>query len=78
LYSVVVIATKWNSEKSIDFIQEYKTQECLWNLKSPQYKNKQMGEAAYKQIVDAMDITGFVTPEVKTQIKFTFNLRTRN
>jgi hypothetical protein len=59
------MATKWNSEKTIAFIQEYKTHECLWNFLSPQYKNKQMREAAYKQIVDAMDITGFVIPEVK-------------
>jgi hypothetical protein len=43
--------------------------ECLWNFQSPQYKNKQMRKAAYKQIVDAMDITGFAIPEVKNKIK---------
>jgi hypothetical protein len=31
-----------------------------------------MHEAAYKQIVDAMDITGFGIPEVKNNVK---NLR---
>jgi hypothetical protein len=66
------MATKWNSKKAIAFIQEYKTHECLWNFQSPQYKNKQLREAAYKQIVDAMDITEFVIPKVKNKIK---NLR---
>jgi formamidopyrimidine-DNA glycosylase len=63
------MATKWNSGKAIASIQEYKTHECLWNFQSPQYKNKQLREAAYKQFVDAMDITGFAIPEVKNKIK---------
>jgi hypothetical protein len=63
------MVTKWNSEKTTAFIQEYKTQKCLWNFKSPQYKNKQMRQAAYKQIVDAMDIIGFGIPKVKNKIK---------
>jgi len=33
LFSAVVMATKWDSEKTIAFIQEYKTHECLWNSK---------------------------------------------
>ena len=59
LFSAVVMATQWDSEKTIAFIQEYKTHECPWNFKSPQYRNKQMREAAYKQIADAMGIEGF-------------------
>jgi len=66
------MATMWNSEKTIAFIQEYKTHECLWNFTSPQYRNKQMLEAAYKQNADAMGIGGFGIPEVKNKIK---NLR---
>ena len=66
------MATKWDSEKTIAFIQEYKTHECLWNFTSPQYRNKQMLEAAYKQNADAMGIGGFGIPEVKNKIK---NLR---
>jgi hypothetical protein len=38
------------------------------NFQSPQYKNKQMREAAYKQVVDVMDITGFGIPEVKNNM----------
>jgi hypothetical protein len=63
------MATKWSSENPIAFIQEYKTHEYLWNFQSPQYKNNQMREAAYKQSVYAMDVTGFGIPEVKNKIK---------
>jgi hypothetical protein len=63
------MATKWSNETTIAFIQEYKAHECLWDFKSPQHKNKQMREAAYKEIVEAMNITGFGIPEVKNKIK---------
>jgi hypothetical protein len=63
------VAAKWNSATTIAFIQEYKARECLWNFKSPLYKNKHMREAACKEIVKAMDIEGFGVPEVKNKIK---------
>ena len=66
------MATKWDCAVTIAFIQEYKVHECLWNFKSPVYKNKHMREAAYQEIVREMNIDGFGVPEVKNKIK---NLR---
>jgi hypothetical protein len=62
------MAAKWDIATTIAFIQEYKEHECLWNFKSPLYKNKHMREAAYKEIVKAMNIEGFGVPEVKNKI----------
>ena len=56
------MATKWDCAVIIAFIQEYKAHECLWNFKSPVYKNKYMREAAYQEIVGAMNIDGFGVP----------------
>ena len=56
------MATKWDCAVIIAFIQEYKAHECLWNFKSPVYKNKHMREDAYQEIVEAMNIQGFGVP----------------
>ena len=63
------MATKWDCAVTIAFTQEYKTRECLWNFKSPVYKNKHMSDAAYQKVVEAMNIEGFGVPEVKNEIK---------
>ena len=61
------MATKWDCAVTIAFIQEYKARECLLNFKSPVYKNKHMRQAAYQEIVEAMNIEGFGVPEVKNK-----------
>lgn len=68
-FAFVKMAAKWDSETTIKFIQEYKLHECLWNCKSPTYKNKQMRDAAYGKIVQIMDLPGFGVPEVKLKIR---------
>lgn len=65
-------AAKWDSENTIKFVQEYKSHECLWNIKSSTYKNRNMRDAAISKIIEVMQIPGFGAPEVKNKIK---NLR---
>lgn len=66
------MAEKWNSQTTIKFIQEFSCYECLWNTKSPTYKNKQRRETSFQKIVEAMNIPGFGIPEVKNKMR---NLR---
>ena len=56
------MATKWDCAVTIELVQEYKAHEYLWNFISPVYKNKHMREAAYQEIVGAMNIDGFGVP----------------
>jgi len=60
---------RWNSETTIKFIQEFKTYECLWNQKSPTYKNKHAKEAAYQKLIEEMHIADFGVPEVKKKMR---------
>lgn len=64
--------SKWSSETTLKFVQEYKTHECLWDFKSAAYKDKNVRDAAYLKLVEAMNLPDFGVPEVKNKIK---NLR---
>lgn len=66
------MSAKWGSSLTMQFIQEYKRQQCLWNSESPEYKNRDVRYRAYKSIAKFMKIPGFGVPEVKNKIK---NLR---
>lgn len=68
----MAINIKWNSDKTIKFIQCYKRHECLWHFSSADYKDKQKRDAALIAIVNEMNIDDFGVPEVKNKIK---NLR---
>lgn len=43
---------KWSEKETINFIEHYINEECLWNLKSDDYKNKHKREAAYCRLKD--------------------------
>ncbi|CAG5059867.1 unnamed protein product [Parnassius apollo] len=43
-------------DKNIQFINAYQLNECLWDPKHPQYKNRDAREAAYKRIKEAMQM----------------------
>nr|XP_037874533.1 uncharacterized protein LOC119628408 isoform X1 [Bombyx mori] len=47
---------RWSTEKNIQFINEYHRQECLWDPKHLQYKNRDARDAAYKIIMEAMEM----------------------
>ncbi|XP_053625557.1 uncharacterized protein LOC128683690 [Plodia interpunctella] len=47
---------RWTADKNIKFINEYQRKECLWDPKHPQYKNRYAREAAYKKIMEVMQM----------------------
>ncbi|KAM3961432.1 uncharacterized protein ACR2FA_004546 [Aphomia sociella] len=47
---------RWTADKNIQFINEYQRNECLWDPKHPQYKNRDAREAAYKVIMEVMQM----------------------
>ncbi|CAB3249210.1 unnamed protein product [Arctia plantaginis] len=47
---------RWSTNKNIQFINEYQRQECLWDPKHLQYKNWDARDAAYKIIMEAMEM----------------------
>nr|CAH7738000.1 unnamed protein product [Callosobruchus chinensis] len=50
----------------------YKEYECIWNINSPNYRNRAMRVAAYEEIVKYMAKENFGISELKQKIK---NLR---
>lgn len=60
---------RWSEEISFKFVSKYLEHECLWNVKSPDYKNKQMRQSAYEKIQKTMDIPEFGEKEIKQKIK---------
>ncbi|XP_012547131.1 uncharacterized protein LOC101740234 [Bombyx mori] len=60
---------RWSEETSLKFVSKYVHHECLWNIKSPHYKNKQMKLSAYLDLENTMNIPGFGEKEIKLKIK---------
>ncbi|XP_075211005.1 uncharacterized protein LOC142318318 [Lycorma delicatula] len=54
------------------FTKLYRDKECLWNIESPNYKNREARNKALKKISEEMAIQGFGPREVAQKIK---NLR---
>ena len=63
------MASRWSEDITIRFITKYLEHQCLWNIKSPQYKNKQIKQRAYADLEKTMDIPGFGEKEIKAKIK---------
>ncbi|XP_021930537.1 uncharacterized protein LOC110835002 isoform X2 [Zootermopsis nevadensis] len=63
---------KWSEETTLKFIKEYRQLECLWDVKSPSYRNKAVRDAAYMKLADRASLPGFTVQEAKNKIK---NLR---
>lgn len=63
---------KFTDENTVKFVELYREHECLWNMSSPTYKNKNNCQAAIENIIEEMGIPGFGIVEVKNKIK---NLR---
>ncbi|XP_075227104.1 uncharacterized protein LOC142327710 [Lycorma delicatula] len=63
---------KWNEEITMRFLKKYRKKPCLWNVHFPQYRNQQMRNAAYQELVDEMQLPEFTIHRAKNKIK---NLR---
>ncbi|CAH2098176.1 unnamed protein product [Euphydryas editha] len=63
------MSRKLTEEETLRLVQLYRQHECLWDIRSEAYKNKQMRMSALKQICEAMDIKGLNIDEIKTKIK---------
>lgn len=61
------MSCRWSEQTTLKFITKYL--ECLWNVKSPLYKNKQSKQSAYVDLEHAMKISGFGEKEIKLKIK---------
>ncbi|XP_069693222.1 uncharacterized protein [Periplaneta americana] len=64
--------SKWSEETTLKFVKEYRQLECLWDVKSPSYRNKAARDAAYMQLAECSKLPGFTVQEAKNKIK---NLR---
>ncbi|XP_026488071.2 uncharacterized protein LOC113394847 [Vanessa tameamea] len=63
---------RWGDEKTLNFIYQYRNHECLWNVRSPYYKNKISRENAYQSLLESLNDDNLNLKSVKTKIK---NLR---
>lgn len=63
------MAFRWSEETTLKFVYKYLEHQCLWNIKSPLYKNKQIRQSAYNDLETAMNISGFGEKEIKLKIK---------
>ncbi|KAF5296251.1 hypothetical protein FQA39_LY12588 [Lamprigera yunnana] len=63
---------RWSEDTTTKFVEHYLKHECLWNIKSVAYKNKQIKNSAYEDLEKTMNISGFKEKEIKSKIK---NLR---
>ena len=41
----------WSKETVVSFIELYKSKECLWKIKSKEYRNRFLREAAYDELI---------------------------
>lgn len=63
---------RWGDEKTLKFILLYKNYECLWNVRSPLYKNKIVRENAYQSLLESFNDGDLDMKGMKIKIK---NLR---
>ncbi|XP_017772863.1 PREDICTED: uncharacterized protein LOC108559975 isoform X2 [Nicrophorus vespilloides] len=62
-------ANKWSDEKTIGFVQAYKSFPCLWNFGSEMYKDRDAKESSYNALSEQFELN---VQEIKYKIK---NLR---
>lgn len=66
---------RWGDEKTLQFVQMYRAQACLWDRASPQYRSRGARQRALAAIVAALNRQhfGLTLDSAKMKIK---NLRT--
>nr|CAH7735267.1 unnamed protein product [Callosobruchus chinensis] len=63
---------KWSEHETMKLVAVYKDYSCIWNISSPNYRNRAMKAATYEEIVRYMTKENFGVAELKQKIK---NLR---
>lgn len=64
---------RWGDKKTHLFLNLYRENECLWNVRSSLYKNKIARENAYERILRCLEDENMDIKSLKIKIK---NLRT--
>lgn len=59
----------FSKEDTVKFCELYRDFECLWNMASPDYKNKNKRQNAVESIIIEMGMPGLGALEVKNKIK---------
>lgn len=61
---------KWRDNHIPKFLELYQREECLWNVKSEDYKNVTMRAKSYEQIRAGMELDAIITiNDIKNKIK---------
>ncbi|XP_038206196.1 uncharacterized protein LOC119828170 [Zerene cesonia] len=60
---------KMTKEETCKFVELYKINDCLWNVKNKHYRNKEARSTALQNIVDGMQLPGFNIKDVQAKIK---------
>ncbi|XP_072930231.1 uncharacterized protein [Epargyreus clarus] len=60
---------KWGDEKTMKFIRLYQQHPCLWDVRSPDYKNKLQRIHAYNELIKKMKAPNFGHRECTNKIK---------
>ena len=60
---------KFSADETLKLVQLYREQECLWNIRCDEYKNKQIRTSALQQILKEMGINGIKIEDIKSKIK---------
>lgn len=46
--------SSWSRDCTLEFIEKYRGYECIWKIKSKEYYNRDVREAALKDLLDFM------------------------
>lgn len=60
---------KLKEDETLKLVQLYGENECLWDIKSQNYRNKEMRATALQNIAQQMQIEGLTPNEIKNKIK---------
>jgi dihydroorotate dehydrogenase len=60
---------RWSEEQTTKFVNMYKDSENLWNVFTPEYKNREARLASLKHMVLDMNIPNFGVKDVSKKIK---------
>ncbi|KAJ9591064.1 hypothetical protein L9F63_027727, partial [Diploptera punctata] len=65
---------RWKRNKRTKrFVELYKKQECLWNTRCKEYRQRELRDRAYETIARDMKIPGFSVKDVKNKIRIIRN-----
>lgn len=66
------MSDRLSDSQMLKLVEIYQDYDCLWNVTSKLYRNRDARESAYKQIAERLNITGISNKDIPKKIK---NLR---